>query len=339
MKRLFFLIIFCSQAFAFSFCNAQAGEWVWLHGSASPYSNGNAGIKGVSNPTNEPPALYEPCEWTDLNGNFWMFGGISQVGFVHDNLWKYDPIANQWTWVAGTNTLNSPGNYGIKGIPSAANNPSARGYASASWTDLNGNLWMFGGNDGSKFLSDLWKYDLVSNEWTWINGPNTGNAPGNYGLRGVPDTANYPPCREECSTAWTDNAGDLWLFGGLGYAGYNDLWRYNIATNSWTWMNGSSLGNQIGIYGTKGVEDSANVPSYHDAHCRWKDNNGNLWFYGGSNGFNYNVYDDLWRYNIATGRWTWMSGDSTLNIQGIYGSKCVASQADKPGERFENRAA
>src|SRR6185436_10087217 len=77
--------------------SAQPGEWTWLHGSNSFNSAGNFGTQGVPSATNEPPALYEPCEWTDLNGNYWMYGGFLQGTGMYNDLWRYNPTTNQWT--------------------------------------------------------------------------------------------------------------------------------------------------------------------------------------------------------------------------------------------------
>ncbi len=70
-------------------------------------------------------------------------------------------------------------------------------------------------------------------EWTWMSGTSTVNQYGVYGTPGVPDAANVPGARYR-SISWTGAAGDLWLFGGLGYAtsgsidNLNDLWRYDL---------------------------------------------------------------------------------------------------------------
>ena len=37
---------------------------------------------------------------------------------------------------------------------------------------------------------------------------------GNYGTKGVPAAANVPVARES-GISWTDDSGNLWLFGGL----------------------------------------------------------------------------------------------------------------------------
>jgi len=240
--------------------------------------------------------------------------------------------------MTGTAAINDPGVYGVRGVPSLANRPPSRSYGFASWSDLSGNFWFFGGyNSGDN--SDLWKYDISTNLWTWMKGPNITGQAGVYGIQSIPDTANYPPSREEVTAAWTDNNGDLWLFGGYA-AGVllNDLWRYNIASNTWTWMKGSSSTNAVGIYGTLGVENAANTPGSRMAECHWKDKNGNLWLFGGGDYINMIWRNDLWRYNPVTNNWTWMSGSSATNVAAVYGTKCITDSTNMPGGRFENRA-
>ncbi len=336
MKKLFTLyLIICYICVVTS--SAQVGEWTWLHGSATSNQAGNFGTKGVPSASNEPPSLYEPCEWTDLNGNFWMYGGIDENSFTHNDLWEYNPITNMWTWMSGTNTPGDSGNYGVQGVPSASNRPPCRAWGVASFVDLNGNLWMFGGSEGTwQGFNDLWMYDISSNIWTWMKGTNTPADSGHWGTKGVPNITNIPYARIETDASWTDNSGDFWLFGGGGM-GTNDLWRYNIATNTWTWMKGSNIRFQLAIYGIMGTEDSANTPSNRWVHCRWKDKSGNLWLFGGLLG-SIMPTNELWRYNPTTNNWTWMNGSSSYE-NGVYGIKCVTSSTNTPGSRYESRAA
>ncbi|HKR05216.1 MAG TPA: kelch repeat-containing protein [Bacteroidia bacterium] len=335
MKKILTAFIFY---FLFGECFSQAGEWVWIKGNNIPNQSGNYGVQGVPSATNNPPSLYEPCEWTDLNGNFWLFGGDNNNGDRYGDLWKYDPISNQWTWMKGPGVINDPGNYGIQGIPSPANNPPARKFALASWVDNTGNFWMFGGYS-TNGLCDLWRYNPFANEWTWMNGPNTTGQPGVYGVQGIPDPNNYPGCRWESEAAWIDNSGDLWIFGGIALGVfYNDMWRYSINSNQWTWMQGSQFPTQPGTYGILGVEDSLNSPSSRQSYCHWKDITGKLWFFGGRD-LNYAVKNDLWAYNVASSKWAWMGGDSLGNAIGVYGTKCISSPVNMPGARHENRAA
>src|SRR5204863_8589158 len=142
----------------------------------------------------------------------------------HNDLWRYSPATKEWTWMTGTHAYNDAGNFGTIGVPSPANRPPSIGFGASTWVDLNGNLWMFGGtwyNSSLGSQSNLWKYDISTNLWTWMKGPGVGYQTGVYGVQGVPGINNYPGGRSEDPTAWVDNAGDFWLFGGYVGGNYN----------------------------------------------------------------------------------------------------------------------
>jgi N-acetylneuraminic acid mutarotase len=105
-----------------------------------------------------------------------------------------------------------------------------------SWLDSQGKLLLFGGfgfdlvgNDAS--LNDLWKYDPVTLEWTWVSGSSSARQLGIYGTKGAAAPSNVPGARYS-PVSWLDSGGKLWLFGGRGYdstgnnACLNDLWRF-----------------------------------------------------------------------------------------------------------------
>ncbi len=134
---------------------SQQGEWTWMNGDNTANSAGVFGTQGVPNPNNTPPPFYEACEWTDLSGNFWLFGGLSFDFYTYSDLWKYNPATNEWTWVKGPGIPAQLGVYGTQGIPSVNNNPGARGWGVATWTDADGNLWLFGGSGIYGYLNFL----------------------------------------------------------------------------------------------------------------------------------------------------------------------------------------
>ena len=247
------------------------------------------------------------------------------------------------TWVTGIDTFNQRGTYGVKGVAASSNIPGAR-QNSTTWTDNAGNLWLFGGNGYSSttsigFLNDLWKYDITANKWTWLSGNNTTNQHGVYGTINVASSSNFPGARQNAVT-WVDASGNLWLFGGNGYAAggaltyLNDLWKYDIGANQWTWMSGSNTGVPPSVYGTQGVASSSNVPGGRFGSAAWIDNSNNLWVFGGQqNTGTITRLNDLWRYTISTGQWTWISGSNTTNQNGIYGTKGVTNIANAPGAR------
>jgi len=315
------------------------GEWVWIHGDSTANGLGTYGTQGVPDPLNCPAAVYEPAEWQDAAGNFWLFGGETNSNHFTD-VWKYVPGTNEWTWMKGPGVPNDAGFYGTLGVSSPINSPPYRGYGSASWIDLNGNSWIFGGRiAGGGFYNDLWKYDPMINEWTWMKGTSLLNQAGVYGTIGIPDPLNHPGARSEVVAAWADNSGNLWLFGGYNNAGqgFNDLWRYNILTNEWTWMKGSQSMNQPDTYGAKGIEAPANTPGARQAYAHWYSTDNFMWLFGGGASFNGNK-NDLWRYNPLTNNWTWISGTNLMNSSGSYGTKCIADSNNVPPSRLENRA-
>ncbi len=244
---------------------AQAGMWTWMHGTAGLPNVINFGIQGVPAASNNPPGFYEACEWTDLSGNFWIYGGESDI-MQNDyaDLWKFDPLTNMWTWINGPGTPNSSPIYGTQGIPAAANNPGQSAWGVVTWVDKAGNLWLNGSMNGS---NSLWKYTISTNMWTWMKGDAVNLGVGNYGIKKVPAPSNLPPGRSETNARWVDADGNLWMFGGYNYLGYlNDLWKYDVGTNEWTWIRGSQYINDKGHYGIQHVPDAGNDPP---ARCCW----------------------------------------------------------------------
>ena len=64
---------------------------------------------------------------------------------ILNDLWMYSISSGQWTWMSGSNVVNQIGTYGTLGTPAPANVPGARD-SDVSWTDMSGNLWLFGGH-------------------------------------------------------------------------------------------------------------------------------------------------------------------------------------------------
>ncbi len=239
-----------------------------------------------------------------------------------------------WTWVSGDNTTYHVGIYGTTGVPEETNIPGSR-YGSITWTDSSGNLWLFGGYglDGAWILNnlnDLWKFDGTN--WTWMSGDSTANHAGIYGTKGVAEEMNVPGSRRY-SISWTDS-GNLWLFGGEGLDGagnpgyLNDLWKFD-GTN-WTWVSGDSTINHAGIY--EGAEGT-NIPGSRYGSISWTDSE-NFWLFGG-NGYdsagNPGYLNDLWKFDGTN--WTWVSGDNTADLAGIYGTMGVTLPTNVPGSR------
>ncbi|HYV90612.1 MAG TPA: kelch repeat-containing protein [Chitinophagales bacterium] len=331
------LLFFLTSIFYFlssPLVHAQSGEWTWMKGDSIPNSLGTFGTIGIPNAANKPPGLYEPCEWRDHDGNFWLFGG----SYSYNTLWKFETTTSEWTWMKGTNGVGGTAVYGTQGVSDPNNTPGAR-LASTSWVDNDGNLWLYGGVETSAGKSDLWKYEVTTNEWTWMDGSSGGNALGVYGTKGIPDPLNDPGARLETAAAWVDDANNLWFFGGqlcCNANGYiDDVWRYNTTTGEWTWMQGSSISLQPPAYGTLGIADSANTPGNRRIYSHWKDADGNFWIFGGQ--ANGSCFNDLWKYDHNLNLWTWMHGSNIVNSTGHYGTSCTFDSLNEPPARMENR--
>jgi len=50
-----------------------------------------------------------------------------------------------WTWISGSNTINQPGVYGSKGVPSTENYPGARERGVGWYDHMRQEFWAFGG--------------------------------------------------------------------------------------------------------------------------------------------------------------------------------------------------
>jgi N-acetylneuraminic acid mutarotase len=155
----------------------STNNWTWIAGtqvmSCVAYGDQNCGQPGTYGTLGQPAAANLPGGhsesnyWTDRDGNFWLFGGVGfdANGFrnVLNDLWEFNPTTRQWAWMGGPSN-NSGGSavYGTLGVPAPANLPGRRDGAT-SWTDQNGNFWLYGGNglDANGIigiLNDLWQY-------------------------------------------------------------------------------------------------------------------------------------------------------------------------------------
>jgi hypothetical protein len=246
--------------------------------------------------------------------------------------------AGEWTWMKGSNTTIFNAIYGTQGIPAPANTPQGF-YEACEWRDHDGNFWLYGGYNSGSVFSNLWKYNVATNEWTWVKGPgNNASENPNYGTQGVPAATNTPGARSRGVPTWVDSSGNLWLFGGLGDFEEGDLWKYDIATNEWTWVKGPNTPNQPGIYGIQGVPDANNNPgSRHETSATWIDDQNNLWMFGGY-GYDKNgvigLMNDVWKYNPFSNEWTWIKGSKIAESTGSYGTKGVADISNNPPARM-----
>jgi len=89
-----------------------------------------------------------------------------------------------------------------------------------------------------------------------------------------------------------------------------------MTSMQWAFLGGDTSVNNVGSYGSIGVECSFCWPpsrrlfqSFYDPTER------HYYIYGGIN-HSHRRFADLWRWSVLSGRWTWISGSSALNFEG-----------------------
>ena len=323
----------------------QGGVWTWMSGSQVTMSPVVYGTKGVSSPTNEPGRRYQATHWTDLDGNFWLFGGTGPNNGIggYNDLWKFDPLTEEWTWVHGAQSWsNQGGNYGTQGISSPLNLPPSRGFGLVSWTGEDGHLYMYSGT-GPDFYNDLWRYNIGTNEWTWLSGANLGGVnppPANFGTKGVSAPSNNPGFRAESEAGWAAD-GKLWLFGGHDLVGdcHNNMWQFDLSTNEWTWVHGDNAPPFAASNGSLGVASATNVPKGRWNNTRWVDADGNFIIFGSRGTFSGPAYNDVWSFDENNLMWTWIGGATGTGSAGNQGTLCVPNATNMPRARYEYQTA
>jgi N-acetylneuraminic acid mutarotase len=346
------------------------GEWAWEDGPDGtgpgcpmlPGSSGTYGTLGAPAANNMPGSRVPAARWTDLNGNLWLFGGLAVTAPdtcpVANDLWIFNTSTREWTWMSGSSTYPSqsrPGMYGALGKFAAGNVPGSR-ENSAYWTDKSGKFWLFGGDGYDStgaygYLNDLWEFNPTTRQWAWMAGSKVVNQKGSYGTLRAPGSANTPGARWS-AVGWTDLHDNLWLFGGFAYdssgsqGDINDLWEFSLATHQWTWMGGSNLVNQYGVYGTHDVPSASNIPGARYGAMVWVDDLGKFWLFGGGGlGAPNNPgmwLNDLWQFNPSDLNWTWAVGSADGGTYpsiypsgqaGVYDKLGVPDPGNTPGSR------
>ncbi len=254
------------------------------------------------------------------------------------------------------------------------NVPGGRQFA-ANWTDSLGRKWIYGGwglevtgktpPDLPGLLDDLWLYDPGSNGWipagVPINSATQGGVTTNKAdltLDQSTDVApGFNPGGRWGGVSWSDGSGNLWLFGGqVGSGLMNDLWKFTpggydvttpappaqpttigsyTETGTWTQVKASAAAN----YGTQGVAAGTNLPGARWGAAYATNPAGTAVYAFGGQGLdgsgNLGLLNDLWKYDIGTGQWTWL-GPSNSNVgqnNGAYGTQGAASATNAPGGR------
>jgi len=304
-----------------------ACPWTFVGGSTVGNTTGTypASVGGTGTPGGRWAALTA----TDAAGNFYLFGGqgldsSGKIGLLND-LWKYSPTANTWTWLG-------PSNSNVVTQNSTATAPGSR-QAGVMWVDSSTNIWLFGGfgldsagTTGSTgpngaagaILNDLWEFS--GGQWTQKSGGNLANQTGTYGTQSIanifpagPYPAGNTPGSRWGAVGWKDTNNNLWIYGGWGYGSVstdptgflNDIWEYQASSGNWVWWKGTSNVNQnttIATAATDGVLFVRNVVGGRRGAALWApDAFGYVMVFGGegydiTQGAPPGYLNDLWTY-------------------------------------------
>jgi N-acetylneuraminic acid mutarotase len=245
--------------------NAAANQWTWIGPAPSNVANqnGNYGTQGTGTGTTAPGGRQAAVLWADSSGNLWLFGGFGldsagtgnagppPAGAILNDLWEFNITTKQWTWVSGSNLANQTGTYSTEASSNlstgvATDTPGSR-WGAVGWTDVNNNLWFYGGwgygtttTDPTGFLDDIWEYQHSSGLWIWWKGISNVNQNSVFAAAAIPGGAgllyvnNVVGGRRGAAIWAPDPLGYVTIFGGQGYdasqgtpPGYlNDVWTY-----------------------------------------------------------------------------------------------------------------
>jgi N-acetylneuraminic acid mutarotase len=186
-----------------------------------------------------------------------------------------------------------------------------------TWTAPNGDLYLFGGRFADYSMANsLWRYTPSSGVWMLVNGTDAANQPSAISPTPRPG-ARYG------SAGFVDaTMGRLYLFGGTGLdvngaaGSLNDLWYYEISSNTWSFVKGSITVGPLQSYpgvGSLGISNASFAPPARHWASAFVDGSGSFWLYGGIDQ-NSTVFGDLWRFTPTgssgslAGDWAWMGG-------------------------------
>ena len=293
-------------------------QWMLVNGNITTVMAPVYGTQGVAAIANQPGgATFGHPSWGDHLGNLWIFGPNSL-----NDMWKYNIATDMWTWVKGNNSVG-PAVFGTKGVPSAATNPGMCNETDCHWTDSNGDLWLY-----TEFNGNLWRFDPVTEMWTWING--NGAAPV-YGTIDVFDPLNTPGSFSACPsvgtlyTMWITSDDHLWMVVNRSdfVNGNVEMWEYNPVINQWRCRRIDSQPlSQTQVFPTScDNNDSTIFPAIRtEMRAEWVDNCDHLYLFGGGEFcWPSSNYNDMWRYDPSTNNYTYIRGGTAPMVPGIQG--------------------
>ncbi|MFY7910223.1 MAG: Kelch repeat-containing protein [Emticicia sp.] len=285
---------------------------VWIYPRPLPSPLSVRGTPWILGSNVKPSVREHPAGGIVNNNDIYVYGGAALENEYSSDFWIYDVSQQKWAFISD---LGWQVIIDVIGRESTTAHPGGRNRA-ASAVDKNGNIWFFGGlyrdkNTNETFTrSDLWRYNTQTKKFTYFD---------EYA------GSQSKPSDRYRARAWFDNNNNMWMYGGAvdtqsGSLSYNDLWKFNTTTYTWTFISGNK--NQPyckncpnGVYPTTpGISGTQYFPRARSDYGYWQDNSGNVWIYGGyAESHGSDEYGDLWKFNPVTSEWTLISGSSAMN--------------------------
>jgi N-acetylneuraminic acid mutarotase len=191
----------------------------------------------------------------------YLFGGMtdepsgiirkSLLSLLANDIWIYTPDKNYWKDEEPVDNTKPEGRY----------------YHNSGISTNNNSLFLFGGYDDNKLLTDIWIFNLASKKWNKVNQQTTLTERMKYGF--IP----------------TDNG--FFVLGGTNAPDQpiKDTWHYNFSTNTWTKKSDIPF-NDTHFYGSAKVSSDKIFLMKKD---------------GADKFYIYNETTDTWREQTTTG--------------------------------------
>jgi hypothetical protein len=157
---------------------------------------------------------------SDSSRDIYLFGGYNGISWLND-LWKFDIESKRWSCIQESSDPNAldESDAAVGDQPAGMNQvhgkiPCRRfGYVSVVH---GGNFILFGGFDGSRWLSDMHIFNFEKRTWTEVQ------------------PKGQPPSARSCP-AWAKDDTHLWLHGGYDGADRKaDFFAFDLSTYTWT---------------------------------------------------------------------------------------------------------
>ena len=200
-----------------------SGWWTWMSGSNN-FDAGSYGMIGVPSINDYPSSRWTNFYWKDDSGDFWVGLGFNG-GYIATDIWRFDPVTLEWTWMSGSPNAASCTPSGVACDTTQANHPGGRFENRTMWRISDKLIITYAGKTCTGYYNDLWAYLPLQSIWVKLDDYSIS---GHYGTLGVPSSLDYPRYRIGAA-GFKDRSNNLWVYSGWTFGSMgNDLWRYEL---------------------------------------------------------------------------------------------------------------